>query len=276
MRKIGFVVDSTFGYKGDEALVVPLNVFIDNKEYVDGSFDNNLVVEALREELSISTSQPSPNLFLLSYEHLLETYDHVICLTLASSLSGTFNSANLAKSMLEDESRVTVIDTKTANIGSEYILEEAVKLANEGKELSEVLALIDDLIKRGSLIFSVDDLQTLVRGGRLSRLNAFIGGVLKIKPILRFSEGVLSVEARVRGLMGVFKHISKQVANLFINDKVTVRITYIDNLEYALNLEKEINKLEHKNLNVKITGQLTAAVAAHIGLGGMGIYLINN
>lgn len=274
MRKIGFVVDSTFGYKGSEATVVPLNVFIDDKEYVDGEFDGSLVVEALEKDLKMSTSQPSPNAFLNAYEkELAKGYEHVICLTIASSLSGTFNSANLGKDILENDN-VTIIDTKTVNLGSEYILEEAIKYANLGKSLEEVIEYINDLISKGSIIFSVDNLQTLVKGGRLGRFSALIGSVLKIKPILRFKEGILNVEAKVRGLMGVFKYITNQVSELLTGEKVVVRITYVDNKGYAENLERMINDLNDNNLDVNITGQLNASVAAHIGLGGMGIYLI--
>lgn len=276
MRKIGFVVDSTFGYKGTEATVVPLNVYIDKVEYVDGEFDNGLLVNALKNNLDIKTSQPSPKLFLNAFEQELEKYDHVICLTIASSLSGTYNSASLASGLLDDESKVTIIDTKTVNLGSEYILEEAIKYANDLKSVEEVLSYIDKLIMKGSIIFSVDDLNALVRGGRLSKINALIGSLLKIKPILRFKEGVLNVEAKVRGLFSVFKYITKQVTDLLENEKITVRITYVDNLNYALTLQEKIKELNHENLSVKITGQLTAAVAAHIGIGGMGIYLIGN
>lgn len=276
MKKIGFVVDSTFGNVGDMAKVVPLNVYIDNKEYIDGTFDNNLIVDALKNDLEVKTSQPSPNLFLMAFEEALEEYDHVICLTISKTLSGTINSAILAKGMLEDEERVTVIDTKTVNLGSSYILEEAYKKANDNYSLKDVLNYIDELILKGSIIFSVDDLDTLVKGGRLSKINAFIGNIFKIKPILRFKEGVLNVEARVRGLMGVFRHILKQVEEMLSSEKITVRVTYVDNLDYANNMKERIENLNHKNLSVQITEQLTAAVAAHIGLGGMGIYLINN
>lgn len=277
MKKIGFVVDSTFGNVGEMAKVVPLNVYIDDKEYVDGTFDNNLIVEALKNNLEVKTSQPSPNLFLMAFEEMLEKYEHVICLTISKTLSGTINSAILAKGMLEEKAdRVTVLDTKTVNLGSSYILEEAYKMANENAELNDVLNYIDELVTKGSIIFSVDDLDTLVKGGRLSKLNAFIGNIFKIKPILRFKEGALNVEARVRGLMGIFRHILKQVEDMLTNEKITVRVTYVDNLEYANNMKERIEKLNHENLSVQITEQLTAAVAAHIGLGGMGIYLINN
>lgn len=273
MKKIGFIVDSTFGYKGNLAKVVPLNVYVDDKEYVDGTFDNNIIVDALKNNKEIKTSQPSPSLYLKSFEEMLENYEHVICLTLSSSLSGTYNSARLAASMLDDETKVTVIDTKTVNIGSNYILEEAIKLRDNNKSKDEIINHINNLIKKGSIIFSVDDLDTLVKGGRLSKLNAFIGNIFKIKPMLRFKEGVLNVEARVRGLMGVFKYITNEIKKV-IEEKLIIRITYVDNLDYANTLLERINNLNSNNIDVKITGELTAAVSAHIGLGGMGIYLI--
>lgn len=273
MKKIGFIVDSTFGYKGNLAKVVPLNVYVDDKEYVDGTFDNNIIVDALKNNKEIKTSQPSPSLYLKSFEKMLENYEHVICLTLSSSLSGTYNSARLAVSMLDDETKVTVIDTKTVNIGSNYILEEAIKLRDNNKSKDEIINHINNLIKKGSIIFSVDDLDTLVKGGRLSKLNAFIGNIFKIKPMLRFKEGVLNVEARVRGLMGVFKYITNEIKKV-IEEKLIIRITYVDNLDYANTLLERINNLNSNNIDVKITGELTAAVSAHIGLGGMGIYLI--
>ena len=139
---------------------------------MDGKFDGSLVVEALEKDLKMSTSQPSPNAFLNAYEkELAKGYEHVICLTISSSLSGTFNSANLGKDILEKDN-VTIIDTKTVNLGSEYILEEAIKYANEGKSLEEVIKYINDLISR-SIIFSVDSTNTC-QGGRLGRLSALV------------------------------------------------------------------------------------------------------
>lgn len=274
MKKIGFVVDSTFGYTGNHDVeIVPLNVYINDTAYVDNNdFDPNIVVTALKNGDNITTSQPSPDAFLKSYQKQLDKgYDHVICMTIASSLSGTFNSANLAKDIIEDD-RITVIDTKTGNLGATYILEEAIKVSND-KSLDEVINLIEDLIKKGSIIFSVDNLNTLVRGGRLSRISGFIGTLLKIKPILRFKEGVLKVESKVRGIMGVFKYIKNEVAKLIDQSKVIVRITFVDNKDYAISLAENISELG-ENVDVKITNQLTAAISAHIGLGGLGIYLI--
>lgn len=273
MRKIGFVIDSTFSYKGNEAIIVPLKVIVDGIEYIDGELDNSIVVNALKNHKSVTTSQPSPNLFLSAFEKSLEEYDHVICLTISSTLSGTFNSASLGKDMLEDSSKVTVIDTGSISVGANDILNKALEYANTGKSLNDVLNKIEDLKSKGSIIFSVDDLSALVRGGRLGRISGFVGNILKIKPILRFKQGVLEVEAKVRGLLGAFRYIVNQALELVDKGKVDIKITYVDNEGYANRLLDMISELKNENIHAEIMGSVTPVVSTHVGLGGMGIYL---
>ena len=274
MSKIGFVIDSTFGYQGkDDVSIVPLKVIINDKEYVDGQIDPKIVVEALKNKDDVKTSQPTPNAFVEAFEKQFELgYEHVICLTISSTLSGTINGASVAKSIVENEN-ITIIDTKTVSVGSEYILEEALKFAETNSNVDEVIAYINTLITKGSIIFSVDELSTLVKNGRLSRVQAILGSLLRIKPILRFKEGVLTVENKVRGLMGVLKYISEQVVEMLDKNNIIVRITYVDNLEYASNLKQNIIGLNNDKVDVQIRSILSPVVSSHVGLGGMGIYL---
>ena len=273
MRKVGFVIDSTFMFQAKDISVVPLKVLIDDIEYTEGQFDNELVVNALKENKILKTSQPTPNLFVEAFEHQLSLgYEHVICLTISSTLSGTINGANVAKDIVDND-RITVIDTQSANVGATNILEHALAYAEEGKSVEEVIALIENRITKGSVIFTVDNLSTLVKNGRLGRLSALIGGLLRVKPILRFKEGVLTVESKARGMLGVFKYITNQVAELLNHDKVYVRITYVDNLAYAEEMRSNILELKSDKIDVELRGVVSAVMAAHIGLGGMGIYL---
>lgn len=274
MRKIGFVIDSTFGYNEKDVSVVPLKVIINGNEYIDGTFDNKIVVDALKNKEDVKTSQPSPSSYVDAFEKQFELgYEHVICLTISSGLSGTINGANVAKNITENEN-ITIIDTKSVSVGSTYILEEAIKLAEANKSLEEILNRIDYLIETGSVIFSVDDLGTLVKNGRLGRVSAIIGSLLKVKPILRYKQAVLTVETKVRGFLGVLKYITGQVEELLTKSKVVVRITYVDSLDYAKSMEKSILNLKNDKIDIQIRGILSPAVSAHVGLGGMGIYLI--
>lgn len=273
MRKVGFVIDSTFTFKTKDISVVPLKVIIDGVEHVEGQISNDLVVDALKNNRDLKTSQPTPNSYVEAYEHQLSLgYEHVICLTISSTLSGTINGANVAKDIVDNE-KITVIDTQSASVGATAVLENALAYAETGKSVEEVIAYINESVKKGSVIFSVDNLSTLVKNGRLSKVSAFIGGLLRVKPILRFKEGVLTVESKARGILGVFKYITAQVAEMVEKHDVVVRITYVDNLAYAEEMEKSILDLNNDKIDVQVRGIVSTVMAAHIGLGGMGIYL---
>ena len=121
-NKIGVVVDSTFKMNASfiqekDIRVVYLDILVGDKTYKDGELTNDEIYAFMDKNIKVTTSQPAPNRFMNAYQSLLDDgYEHVICLTVSESLSGTFNSANLAKGMLEDPSKVTVFDTKECDL----------------------------------------------------------------------------------------------------------------------------------------------------------------
>jgi len=275
-RKVGLVVDSTFGLeakyiKENGIAVVPLKVMIDGKEFVDGVFDPQLVVKAMHENKDIKTSQPSPELFMKAFENQLKLYPDVLCLTLSKTLSGTINSANLGVTLVESE-HVHVVDTQSTISGSGYIAQKMIEFFNEGHSIEEGLVYLDELIHKGSLIFTVNDLHTLVKGGRLNKVQAVIGNFLKIKPILRFREGVLDLEHKVRNYNNIYLYLVNETKKLLEFGKVVVLISYVDRSTEAKLLLQEIFQLG-ENVNVSITGVVSPVISAHIGLGGLSIYL---
>ncbi|HCB67636.1 MAG TPA: DegV family protein [Acholeplasmataceae bacterium] len=277
-RKVGIVVDSTFGLdpnyvKDNQIIVVPLNVLIDNKEYIDGEIHPDVVVDALKNKKTVKTSQPAPELFLKAFEDQLKRYEDVICMTISKSLSGTINSANLAKTLVESE-HVYVEDTESNINGAAYLAEKLIEYLDEGHSVQEGLRHLGELKEKGSLVFTVDNLQQLVTNGRLSRVQGFIGNILKIKPILRFSRGVLAVEAKVRSFNNVVLYLLNETKKLMVFGKVVVRIAYVDRSTEAKILEHELFQLG-ENVTIKITGVISPVVSAHVGLGGLGIYITN-
>lgn len=276
--KVGIVVDSTFGIPKSfqdehQIIVVPLKVIIEDKEYVDGQVDPELIIAALRDQKSVKTSQPSPEAFLQAYEKQLETFDEVLCLTLSSTLSGTFNSANLAKTIVDNE-HVYTVDSETTISGGVYMVEKLVAFFQTGKTVSDALPYIEILKEKGSIIFTVDNLQQLVASGRLSKLQAMIGNFLKVKPILRFRRNVLDLEHKVRSFGNVLKYLINQIEGLLEKGEVTILINYVDVPDKAKELEHEIYQLS-KDIPVRIVGLISPVVSAHVGLGGLGIYLTN-
>lgn len=275
-RKIGLVVDSTFGLSkayADEhqIIVVPLKVLIGNSEFVDGKFDPNLAIKAMQDQKDIKTSQPSPEQFLKAFEKQLEQFEEVLCLTLSKTLSGTINSANLALTLVENP-HVHVVDTQTTISGGYYIAQKMIEYFDQGHTIDQGLTYLDGLIKKGSLIFTVNDLQTLVKGGRLNRVQALIGNFLKIKPILRFRQGVLDLEHKVRNYDNIYLYLVNEVKKLLEVGKVIVYISYVDRSTEAKILEHQIYQLGD-NVSVTILGVISPVISAHIGLGGLGIYI---
>jgi DegV family protein with EDD domain len=277
-RKVGIVVDSTFGLdpkyvKDNQIIVVPLNVLIDNKEYIDGEIHPDIVVDALQNKKTVKTSQPAPELFLKAFEDQLKRYEDVICMTISKSLSGTINSANLAKTLVESE-HVYIEDTESNINGAAYLAEKLIEYLDEGHSVQEGLRHLAELKEKGSLVFTVDNLQQLVTNGRLSKVQGFIGNILKIKPILRFSRGVLAVEAKVRSFNNVVLYLMNETKKLMVFGKVVVRIAYVDRSTEAKILEHELFQLG-ENITIKITGVISPVISAHVGLGGLGIYITN-
>lgn len=277
-RTVGLVVDSTFGLgkkfiEDHQITVVPLKVIIDDREYVDGEINPDIVVAALREGKHVKTSQPAPELFIKAYEEQLQKYESVICLTISKTLSGTVNSASLAQTIL-DNKKIYVVDTETTINGGQYISEKMIEFLDEGHSATEALVYLEDVKDKGSLIFTIDNLQTLVKNGRIGKISAMIGNVLKIKPILRFRKGVLDLEHKVRSFKNVMLYLTDEVNKMLNFGNVVVYIAFVDRSIEAKELEHEICQLGD-HVTTKITGVISPVVSAHVGLGGLGIYLTN-
>lgn len=278
--KIGVVVDSTFNLNQDfvkthHIQTVYLDIMVSNDTYRDGDLSNDQIYAFIDQNKKVSTSQPAPNRFMIAYQTLLdEGYDHVICLTVSQSLSGTYNSAILAKDMIEEKSKVTVLDTLSAICGAEYLTERLIQHINTKDTLEAVIQAYLEDRNKGSLIFTVDDLNILVKSGRLSKIQGMIGNLLKVKPILRFDQGKLSVEHKVRSTEGILNYLTSEVSKLQQKAKTVVRITYTTTSDVAHQFH-DIIKEKFDNVSVKVSGTISAVIAVHVGKAGLGIYLAN-
>ncbi|KRL15870.1 EDD domain protein, DegV family [Lentilactobacillus rapi DSM 19907 = JCM 15042] len=170
--------------------MVPIPVIIDGKEYKEG---DDITTEAFYEKLKTShsfpsTSQPPVGEMIELYEKLAdEGYDTVISIHLASTISGFYNSLEQVAPSI-DNIRVIPYDSKITVKLMGYLAIQASKMATLGRTPEQIIHYLDDLRSTIDELFVVDDLQNLVRGGRLSNASAFIGGILKIKPLLTFDD----------------------------------------------------------------------------------------
>lgn len=203
---IRIITDSTSDISKQQAdkmniAVVPLKVIFDDKEYKEGvdiSIDG-FYEKLIKAEHLPTTSQPSPDDFLKYFMDAKVAGDSIIVLLVASKLSGTYQSALIAKEMAEYDD-IHVIDSNTTISALRILVEEAVRLRDEGVGATEIVRFIHDLKDRVALFAMVDTLEYLHKGGRLSKTSAILGTLLRFKPIITLNDGVIKVVGKERGV----------------------------------------------------------------------------
>ena len=210
---VRIITDSTVDIAPDireRIKAVPLAVRFGEQEYQDGvtiTPEKFYELLAAAEELP-TTSQPTPAAFEDAFQKAVEAGDEVVCITIASKLSGTYQSATIAAE--EFPGKVFVVDSRTAAIGSGVLAAYALQLADKGMSGQEILEELIAARKQIRLYFMVDTLEYLKKGGRLNSAVAVVGGLLNIKPILQVSqEGEIGMLSTARGMKKAFATLTE-------------------------------------------------------------------
>lgn len=206
MAKIGFLVDSLARIP-DELMaqyhmhVIPLRVVFGQeslREQIDIS-DEEFLTRLKAARTLPTTSQASPGEFVEVYKEMAKEFDSIIAPLLSSTLSGTVSAATQAARMVEEEGiKVTVVDSRSAFMGSGMLALAGARAAAAGATHEECVALIESLIPKIRVMLVVDTLDYLAKGGRIGGASAFLGNMLQVKPILAFREGKIEPIERVR------------------------------------------------------------------------------
>ncbi|HEM5046393.1 DegV family protein [Streptococcus suis] len=222
-----------------------------------------------------TTSQVNVGQFEEVFEAAAKEGKEVLYLAFSSALSGTYQSGIIARDMVLDnypDAVIEIVDTKAAAIGEGYLVMQAAQARATGKSLAETKALIEDLVPRLRTYLLVDDLNHLVRGGRLSKAAALIGGLVNIKPLLALNaEGKLEAIAKIRGR----KKGIKEMLNLTLDglDHSTVMVAYTGDLEAAEATKATL--LEDSRVTDVLLTELGPIIATHTGTGVLAILSIN-
>lgn len=203
---IRFLIDSTSDITPEEAAARGISLVPMEVSFGDVSYRDNLDIghEEFYEKLVTAknlptTSQPAPADFLPFFEEAKEQGDTLICLLISSALSGTMQSALLAKDICEYE-RIYIVDSWEATVGLRILVDLSLLLRDEGKNAEEIVAELEAAKKRIRLFALVDTLEYLHKGGRLSAATAVVGAILKVKPLITIQEGKLAVLGKGRGV----------------------------------------------------------------------------
>ncbi len=276
MARVRVVTDSTADVEGEEAqrlgiAVVPLNVHWNGETYLDKveiSIDE--FYRKLREEKGTpKTSQPSVGQFEEVYRRLLREADAVVSLHLASKLSGTFNSAQMAARNVAPD-RISVIDSLTITMPLGATVLRVARLAEAGGSLEECVRLARGLIPRLRVIFGLDTLEFLRRGGRIGRAQALAGGLLAIKPILQILGGEVVPVDRVRTRAASIRRVLEAVRDLGPAEELFV--LYGDDPHPARQLEKLLADA-YPEIRLS-TGRIGAVLGTHTGPGVFGVGVV--
>lgn len=252
--------------------VLPVTMIFEGKEYRAGvDIDGNEFYQLLRSSESMpSTSQ----ITYITYKEVFEKYikegKTVLYMAGSSSASGIYQSAMLAKNDME-EGNIHIFDTYTLSIGGCMLIRQAGEMVEAGNSVEEIISKLEELKNKVEVYFSVDSLDYLQKGGRISGTKAAIGNLLNIKPILKIENGLVTQKNQVRGskkiMPKLIEELKSQVGDDF-SDK-DVYIGYADDIEIRDKfVEKVKEELNPKNI---YTLQIGACVACHSGPSVLGI-----
>jgi len=245
----------------------------------------NFGTETLRDSVDISpeafldrlvaskqfptTSQPPAGDFLAVFQKMRAAGDDVLCVLLSNKLSGTVMSANAAKEQLQDE-HIHVFDTLNVSAGESILVIEAARLAQTGKSVPEIVQRLEFMRDKVHLYFVVNTLEYLAKGGRVSNAQAFIGTVLRMKPILKVENGLVEGAERIRTTSKAhtrLRHIVEEGIRGKSNVQVAVMYTTIK--DKAQKLADEI-RADYHLAEVPVY-TISPAVSAHTGPRALGV-----
>ena len=250
--------------------VVPLYVLFGDESYRDYvDLRPHEFYERLRTaEVLPTTSQPTPGDFLTTYEELAG-YDRIYSLHLSSALSGTYQSAATAAAEVGD--KVRVVDSESASAAIAILGLAVQRRLERGTTDEELDALIARYREEAGLLFTVDTLEFLRRGGRIGRASAWAGQLLHVKPILTIKREVVPLK-RVRGNQKAMQEfISEFTSRTGDSPSVKVGIAHADAPERAEQLKKMVHG-ERPEAEVEIVTTLGAVVGTHAGPGTVGFF----
>ncbi|GAB6157074.1 DegV family protein [Desulfotomaculum varum] len=247
---------------------VPLKVFIGQEVYRDGiDISTGQFYQYLQQGEMAGTSQPSPGEFAQLFASLTADGSQVLCLTLSSHFSGTYQSAKVAAGMVNGT--VEVIDTKSATRGVGLLAMAAAQAAAQGKTLQEIKDLVYDLIPKMRVLFLVDSLQYLERGGRIGKAQAFLGTLLNIKPVLCVKEGIVHPYEKVRGKNKGLERIIQIVEQDTAGAEIICAV--LDGNDPAARAVLYQKARERLNCREIWQGNIGPVIGSHVGPGVSGI-----
>lgn len=274
MGTIKIITDSTLDLPLDiirenNIEVLPLLINFGEKSYLDGE---EITVDIMqdrieRENILPTTAQVTPNRFEEAFKKHLQDGNKVLAILMSSAMSGTYQSACIAKNMLESDD-IVVIDSKNVTSGLGLLVLKACKLRDNGVSFEEIASEIERIIPRVKSTLNFESLENLVRGGRLSKAAGTIGSVLGLRLILEVRDGQMAVKDKVRGSKKALKKLISDFENGNPDLSEPIVLLEFRNEDVYNGLK---NYLTERNIEY-IDAKVGCAVGIHSGVKPCGIF----
>lgn len=275
---IRIMVDTSADYTVEETKekgigLLPIHITMGDKDYRD-AYD--LTKEEFYNLLTGSsefpkTAQPSLQDLLDAFEEAKENGDELIYITLSSALSGTYQSAVLAKNMAEYD-KIYLVDSLTATHMVRVLADYAKKLADEGVSAEKIVEELEDLKGRVKVYAALDTLEYLYKGGRLSKTSAVLGEMARIKPLITVNaNGEVAVVGKCMGKNKAITTLMKMIGDSQIDPDFPRYSVYTQGLENSDIFE---NRVRESGIEITERYQIGATIGAHIGPGVFGLIFV--
>lgn len=252
--------------------VVPLKIQIGDESHTDQiEISSEEVIQAIKDGKRPTTSQPNPEIFSEIFKKYVAKNESIIYIGLSSPLSGTFQSALIGRDTVLEEfpdADITLIDSYAVSYGLGLIVERAAAYIAAGDDKETVVSKVKDDISHIRHLFTVNDLNYLAEGGRLSKGSAFVGGLLNIKPLLHVEDGKLIPLEKHRGLKKVFKRMTELANEEGASGKG--HIVHADADKLANDLKKQL--LENTKIDELNISSIGPTISSHTGDGTIALF----
>lgn len=261
--------------------IIPFSISLDGLNYYKEKIEKN--IEEFYEELPgiyPKTSVPSVTDFTDKFVKFMEEGSDIICFTISSHLSSSYQSARIAADLMREkypEQKVYIIDSLHATASLGLIIRQALKMQDEGKNLEQILDYAESATQVGGVNFVVGDLSYLSKGGRLGRVALQTGKTLQLLPLISFTKGKNSVKGMARGQKSLAKKLLK-LTNEYIESENINKEDLVFTVGYS-DKDSKIQSKQLEELVIKEFGdkqvldmiQIGATITAHTGPGTFGV-----
>ncbi len=274
---IKILVDTSADYSVEEIKekgmeLIPISITFGDTDYKDTiDLDKDRFYELLTTSGEFpKTAQPSPQEYVEAFEKAEENGEELICFVLSSRLSGTFQTATLAKNIVGYDG-IHLVDTLGATHMIRLMADYAQELIEEGKTVEEILAAVEEMKGRIQVLAVVDTLEYLCKGGRVSKTVATVGEMARVKPMITVSEGEVKVIGKSLGKNKAMANLFKALGECEVDERFPVYSVCTAGKE---NPELFEAKLKAEGYDFKERLQLGATIGTHVGPGVYGLIFV--